>query len=275
MASTVLARPASPGAFGKPSIASRLHWVVVDSVTMMRRDLLLWVRVPAVIMFTVVQPAMFLLLFRYVFGGAIPVQTKGGYVNYLVPGIIGQTGAFTSFGTAIALAQELKKGSIDRFKSMPMARSAVLLGRLGTDLVRLLVIMGILVGLGYAVGFRFENGVVPAIFMFVLALGFGVVVCCVSAFTGLAIKDEEAVQAFGFIWVFPLTFVSAAFVQIQSMPGWMQAFAKNQPISIFIEEMRALAVGGPVALHAWQSAVWLVGLLALFGPLAVRAYKRA
>ncbi len=242
---------------------------------MMRRDLLLWVRVPAVIMFTVVQPAMFLLLFRYVFGGAIPVHTKGGYVNYLVPGIIGQTGAFTSFGTAISLAQELKKGSIDRLKSMPMARSAVLLGRLGTDLVRLLVIMGILVGLGYAVGFRFENGVVPAIFMFVLALGFGLVVCCVSAFTGLAIKDEEAVQAFGFIWVFPLTFVSAAFVQIQSMPGWMQAFAKNQPISIFIEEMRALAVGGPVALHAWQSAVWLVGLLALFGPLAVRAYKRA
>jgi ABC-2 type transport system permease protein/oleandomycin transport system permease protein len=210
-----------------------------------------------------------------VFGGAIPVRIKGGYVNYLVPGIIGQTGAFTSFGTAISLAQEIKKGSIDRLKSMPMARSAVLLGRLGADLVRLLVTMLILVGIGYAVGFRFENGVVPAVFMFVLDLAFGLVVCCVSAFTGLAIKDEEAVQAFGFIWVFPLTFVSAAFVQIQSMPGWMQAFAKNQPISIFIEEMRALAVGGPVALHAWQSAVWLVGLLAVFAPLAVRAYRRA
>jgi ABC-2 type transport system permease protein/oleandomycin transport system permease protein len=246
----------------------------MDSLTMMRRDLLLWFRVPAVIMFTVVQPAMFLLLFRYVFGGAIPVHTKGGYVNYLVPGIIGQTGAFTSFGTAISLAQELKKGSIDRFKSMPMARSAVLLGRLGADLVRLLVVMCVLVGLGYAVGFRFENGVVPAVFMFVLGLAFGLVVCCVSAFTGLAIKDEEAVQAFGFIWVFPLTFVSAAFVQIQSMPGWMQAFAKNQPISIFIEEMRSLAVGGPVALHAWQSALWLVALLAVFAPLAVRAYQK-
>jgi ABC transporter DrrB family efflux protein len=203
------------------------------------------------------------------------VHTRGGYVNYLVPGIIGQTGAFTSFGTAISLAQELKKGSIDRFRSMPMARSAVLLGRLGADLVRLLVIMVVLIAIAYAVGFRFENGVVPALFMFVLALAFGLVVCAVSAFTGLSIKDEEAVQAFGFIWVFPFTFVSAAFVQIQSMPGWMQAFAKNQPVSIIIEEMRALAVGGPLTLHAWQSAAWLVGLLAVFGPLAVRAYRKA
>jgi ABC transporter DrrB family efflux protein len=273
--STVLPRPAAPTSFARPPVTARLQWALVDSMTMMRRNLLLWVRVPAMIMFTVVQPIMFMLLFRYVFGGAIPVQIKGGYVNYLVPGIIGQTGAFTSFGTAISLAQELKKGSIDRLRSMPMARSAVLLGRLGADLVRLLVITVILVGIAYAVGFRFENGVVPAVFMFVLALGFGVVVCCVSAFTGLAIKDEEAVQAFGFIWVFPFTFVSAAFVQIQSMPGWMQAFAKNQPVSIIIEEMRALAVGGPLFLHAWQSAVWLVGLLAVFGPLAVRAYRKA
>ena len=110
--------------------------------------------------------------------------------------------------------------------------------------------------------------------MFLLALAFGLVVCCISAFTGLAIKDEESVQAFGFIWVFPLTFVSAAFVQIQSMPGWMQAFAKNQPISILIEEMRSLAIGGPLWTHGWQSALWLGGLLVLFSTLAVRAYRR-
>ena len=261
---------------GRPPATVRFRFAVADSLTMMRRNLLLWVRVPAYIMFTVVQPVMFMLLFRYVFGGAIPVRgIPGGYVNYLVPGIIGQTGAFTSFGTAISLAQELKKGSIDRLRSMPMARSAVLVGRLGADLVRLLVVMLILVGIGYAVGFRFENGVGPAVLMFLLALAFGLVVCCVSAFTGLSIKDEESVQAFGFIWVFPLTFVSSAFVQVKSMPGWMQAFAKNQPISIFIEEMRSLALGGPLALHGWQSALWLVGLLAVFGPLAVRAYRRA
>jgi ABC transporter DrrB family efflux protein len=276
MTSAILGSPAVAGIRRRPPSATRLRWAVADSWTLMQRNLVLWLRVPSYIMFTVVQPVMFMLLFRYVFGGAIPVKgIPGGYVNYLVPGIIGQTGAFTSFGTAIALSQELKKGSIDRLRSMPIARSAVLVGRLGADLVRLLVTVLILVGIGYAVGFRFENGVVPAILMVLLALAFGLVVCCVSAFTGLSIKDEESVQAFGFIWVFPLTFVSSAFVQIKSMPGWMQAFAKNQPISIFIEEMRALAIGGPLGLHGWQSAVWLVGLLAVFGPLAVRAYRRA
>src|ERR1700722_15653187 len=276
---TATALPISTGAttrLARQPVTTRLHWAAIDSLTMMQRNVILWVRVPAMIMFTIVQPIMFMLLFRYVFGGAIPVHgIPGGYVNYLVPGIVGQTAAFTSFGTAVSLAIELKKGSIDRLRSMPMARSAVLLGRLGADLGRLLVVTLILVAIGYAVGFRFENGVLPALGMLLLALAFGVVVCCVSAFTGLAIKDEEAVQAFGFIWVFPCTFVSAAFVQIQSMPGWMQPFANNQPVSIIIDEMRALAVGGPLVLHGWQSAAWLLGLLAVFGPLAVRAYRKA
>ena len=261
--------------FAPKSPAARIGRAFEDSLTMTRRNLILWYRVPAYIMFTVIQPLMFMLLFRYVFGGAIPVKVKGGYVNYLLPGIIGQTGAFTSFGTAISLAQELKKGSIDRLRSMPIARSAVMVGRLGADIVRLSVTIAILIATAYAVGFRFENGVGPALLMIVLAIAFGLVVACVSAFTGLAIKDEESVQAFGFIWVFPLTFVSAAFVPIQAMPGWMQAFAKNQPVSIFIETMRSLALGGPVALHAWESAAWLVGLFAVFATLAVRAYRNA
>ena len=256
-------------------IAQRMRRAAADSATIMRRNLILWARVPAYIMFTVIQPLMFMLLFRYVFGGAIPVKAQGGYVNYLLPGVIGQTCAFTSFNTAIALAQELQKGSIDRLKSMPIARSAVLLGRLGADVVRLAVTIAVLIGTGYAVGFRFENGALPAFMMCVLALAVGVGIACISAFSGLAIKDQESVQAFGFVWVFPFTFVSSAFVQIHSMPGWMQAFAKNQPISIFIEEMRALALGGPLVLHGWQSAAWLAGILLVFGSLAVRAYKRA
>jgi ABC-2 type transport system permease protein len=253
----------------------RLKRAVTDAATMTRRNIILWFRVPAYIVFTVIQPLMFMLLFRYVFGGAIPVKARGGYVNYLVPGIIAQTATFTSFGTAVALAQELKKGTIDRLRSMPIARSAVLVGRLAADLARLTVTIAILIAAGYAVGFRFENGPWAALFMVFWALSFGLVVVCVSAFTGLAIKDEESVQAFGFIWVFPLVFVSAAFVPIHNMPGWMQAFAKNQPVSILIEEMRSLALGGPLALHAWQSALWLGGLLLLFGSLAVRAYRRA
>ncbi len=263
-----LSPPAGTSPFAK------LGWAVVDSWTIMQRNLLLWWRTPAYIMFTVIQPLMFMLLFRYVFGGAISVKVPGGYVNYLLPGIIGQTCGFTSFGTAIALAQELQKGSIDRLRSMPMARSAVLVGRLGADLVRLLVTITVLILTGYAVGFRFENGALPAVLMVILSLAVGLAVACVSAFTGLAIRNEESVQAFGLIWVFPLTFVSSAFVPITSMPGWLQAFAKNQPFTIWIDELRALAVGGPLALHAWQSVLWLVGILALFGVLAARAYRR-
>lgn len=253
---------------------TRMGWAVADSWTIMRRNLLLWWRTPAYIMFTVIQPLMFMLLFRYVFGGAIRVGVRGGYVNYLLPGIIGQTCGFTSFGTAIALAQELQKGSIDRLRSMPMARSAVLVGRLGADLVRLTVTIGVLIVTGYAVGFRFDNGVGPAVLMVILSLAVGLAVACVSAFTGLTIRNEESVQAFGLIWVFPLTFVSSAFVPIASMPGWLQAFANNQPFTIWIDELRALAVGGPLTLHGWQSALWLVGILAVFGSLAARAYRR-
>ncbi len=245
-----------------------------DVLTLVERNLLAWIRVPAILMFTLVQPVMFVLLFRYVFGGAIPVNTPGGYVSFLMPGIIAQSAAFASFSTAIALAQEIQKGSIDRLRSMPIARSAVLLGRLGADAIRLLITIVVLLGVGYAVGFRFSNGWFPAVMMVVLGEVFGLVICLISAYLGLAIKDEEAVQAFGLIWLFPLTFVSSAFVPVSSMPGWLQAFANNQPVTIVVDAMRSLALGGPVALHAWQSVVWLTGICAVFGPLAVRAYRR-
>jgi ABC-2 type transport system permease protein/oleandomycin transport system permease protein len=232
-------------------------------------------RVPAYIVFTVVQPVIFVLLFRYVFGGAIHVGNAGGYVDYLMPGIIGQTAAFASFATAIALAQELKKGVIDRLRAMPMARSAVLAGRLIADAIRMMITILVIIGVGYAVGFRFHNGFGGAIGMVLLAEAFGVTVCCVSAFVGLAIKDEESVQAFGLIWIFPLTFVSSAFVQVATMPAWLQAFANNQPATLVINAMRAMALGGPVSPALWQGIVWLAGVWAVFAPLAVRAYRRA
>src|SRR5450759_665271 len=157
-----------------------------------------------------------------------------------MPGIIAQTAAFATFATAIALAQEATKGVIDRFRAMPMARSAVLAGRLVADAIRMVII-----GVGYAVGFRFQNGVAGAVGMVALAEAFGIAVCAVSAFVGLAIKDEESVQAFGLIWIFPLTFVSSAFVPIATMPGWLQVCANNQPVSLGINAMRAMALGGP------------------------------
>jgi len=232
-------------------------------------------RVPAYLVFTVIQPVMFVLLFVYVFGGAIPVSTPGGYVNFLMPGIIAQTAAFASFATAIALAQELKKGVIDRLRSMPMARSAVLTGRLAADTVRMAVTILIIVGVGYAVGFRFLNGFGPAAAMIVLATVFGISFCLIAAFTGLAIGDEESVQAFGLIWLFPLTFVSSAFVPISTMPGWLQAFANHQPVTYVVDTMRALALGGPVAANLWKTIAWLAGIFIVFVPLAVRAYRRA
>jgi ABC-2 type transport system permease protein/oleandomycin transport system permease protein len=271
----VAERAGASGAPAAPGLPVRFRWAVSDTLTITRRNLMVWMRVPAYLAFTVIQPVMFVLMFRYVFGGAIPVNVPGGYVNFLMPGIIGQTAAFATFGTAIALAMELKKGVIDRLRSMPMARSAVLAGRLVADTGRMLVTILIIIGVGYAVGFRFTNGFVAAVAMVVLAIVFGVAICCVSAYTGLAIGDEESVQAFGMIWLFPLTFLSSAFVPISTMPGWLQAFANNQPVTYVIDTMRALALGGPVAANLWKSIAWLAGIFIVFLPLAVRAYRRA
>lgn len=261
----------------RPSAAQMARWAISDSLVMTRRNLLVWLRVPAYIVFTVVQPVIFVLLFRYVFGGAIHTASAGGYVNYLMPGIIAQTAAFATFATAIALAQEATKGVIDRFRAMPMARSAVLAGRLIADSIRMLIVILVIIGVGYAVGFRFQNGVVGAIGMVLLAEAFGIAVCSVSAFVGLAIKDEESVQAFGLIWIFPLTFVSSAFVQVSTMPSWLQVFANNQPVTLVINAMRAMALGGPhfpLNPALWESLVWLAGVLIVFVPLAVRSYRR-
>lgn len=260
-----------------PTAGQQFRWLLSDTWVMTQRNLLVWVRVPAYIVFTIVQPVIFVLLFRYVFGGAIPVSTNGGYVTYLMPGIIGQTAAFATFATAIALAQEAKKGVVDRLRSLPMARSAFLLGRLTADAMRMMVTILVIVAIGYAVGFRFQNGVVGAIGMILLAEAFGVTLATVAAFIGLAIKDEESTQAFGLIWLFPLTFVSSAFVQVQTMPTWLQGFANNQPVTLVINAMRSLAIGGPqfpLNPALWQSLAWLAGILVVFIPLAVRAYKR-
>lgn len=258
-----------------PPLGVRFRLGLSDIATLTRRELLIWFRNPAFIFFTIVQPVMFVLLFRYVFGGAIPVKVPGGYVNFLMPGIIAQSAAFASFGTAISLARQLQKGVIDRFRAMPMARSAVLLGRLVADTLRVILTVILIIAVGYGVGFRFSNGVGPALLMIVLSVAFGVAICTISGFVGLAIKDEESVGSFGLVWLFPLTFVSSAFVPVASMPGWLQAFAKNQPVTVVIDELRSLALGGPLVLHAWQSALWLAGIIAVFVPLAVRAYRQA
>jgi ABC-2 type transport system permease protein len=252
----------------------RLRWAARDAQVLAWRNLTVWRRVPAYLVFTVVQPTIFTLLFRYVFGGAIPMPLPGGYVGFLLPGVIGQTAAFATMATAISLAIEAQKGVIDRLRVMPIARSAVLLGRLAADGARMLLTLVVIVAVGYAVGFRFRNGAGPAVGMMALAEAFGLSMCCVSMFVGLAIRQEEAVQAFGLIWLFPLTFVSSAFVPVATMPGWLQVFAVNQPVTHVINALRSLALGTPMGDNLWLSIVWLVGIAAVFLPLTVKVYRR-
>lgn len=252
-----------------------VRWLIDDTLTFARRHLLVWRRVPTFIIVSVIQPVMFVLLFRYVFGGAIPVAAAGGYVNFLIPGIIGQSVAFATFATAVALVGEKQLGLIDRLRSMPTARSAVLTGRLVAETVRTFVVVMVIVGIGYAVGFRFQNGVAAAIGMIVLATVFGIATCCAWAFTGLAMGNAESVQAFGLVCLFPLAFVSSAFVPVETMPGWLQAFASNQPVTVVIDTMRTLALGGPLATDMLRCALWLTGYFLVFVPLAVRSYNRA
>jgi ABC-2 type transport system permease protein/oleandomycin transport system permease protein len=281
-----IAPAAVPDVERPPSVVERARWAYEDTLVITKRNLLAWFRVPSYIVFTVVQPVMFTLLFRYVFGGAINLGggfLPGGYVNYLIPGVIAQTAGFASFSTAIGLARDLQRGGIDRIRSMPTARGAFLAGRLVCDVLRLLVTILIMVGVGYAVGFRFSNGFVGALLMVLLAAFLGLAVCCVSAFIGLAVKEEEAVQAFGLIWVFPLTFISTAFVAISNLPSWLQGFARHQPFTVVINAMRLLALGHKVqpivgqglGSAVWQSVAWLLAIIVVFVPLATRAYQRA
>jgi ABC-2 type transport system permease protein/oleandomycin transport system permease protein len=253
----------------------RLRWAAGDVWVLTWRNLTVWRRVPAYLVFTVVQPTIFTLLFRYVFGGAIPTRgIPGGYVDFLLPGIIGQTAAFATMATAISLAVEAQRGVIDRLRVMPITRSAVLLGRLAADGVRMLVTLLVIVLVGYLVGFRFHSGAGDAVAMVALAEVFGLTLCLVSSYIGLALRQEESVQAFGLIWLFPLTFVSSAFVPVATMPGWLRAFAVNQPITHVINALRSFALGTPMGDNLWLSLVWLAGIAAVFLPLAVRAYKR-
>lgn len=251
-----------------------IPWVVADSSVLAKRYLLRYVRVPAFIVFSAIQPVMFVLLFRYVFGGAINVS-NGSYVNYLLPGIIVQTAAFTCFGTAIGLADDLKNGLVERFRSLPMSRSAVLLGRLSADTVHGFFSVLLMIAVGYAVGYRITTSFAAAVLLVLIAVAFGVAICTIAAYIGLTIRDPETVQSAGLIWLFPLTFASAAFVPVATMPGWLQGFAKINPVTVVCNVLRDLTYGGPTWVHFWQSMAWIVGILVVFIPLAARAYKRA
>ncbi|MDQ3570200.1 MAG: ABC transporter permease [Actinomycetota bacterium] len=262
----------------------RLNRAVGDTVAIAGRNLVTIVRLPQLLVFSTIQPVIFVLLFRYAFGGAI--NTPGlSYVDYLMPGIFAQTVAFGSMGTGVGLAEDLTKGLIERFRSLPMARSAVLAGRILSDLVRNLFVVALMCAVGFAVGFRLHNNLVAFLIALVLLLLFGCALSSMFALVGLSVPSGEAAQAVAFPMLGPLVFASSAFVPIGSMPGWLQAFAKHQPVSVVIDAMRALSQGdaaagvlsqgASTARYVVQSLVWTAVILAVFGPLAVRRYRRA
>jgi ABC transporter DrrB family efflux protein len=253
---------------------SSIRRVISDAVVMTKRNVLKYPRVPTLLVFSTIQPIMFVLLFTYVFGGAIKVQAVN-YVDFLLPGIFVQAAIFGSTQTGVSLAEDMKKGLIERYRSLPMSRSAVLIGRTTTDGLRNLFVVWLMTVVGYLVGFRFGGSLVQSGTAIVIAVLFGYSFSWISAWIGMTVNDVETAQVAGFVWIFPLTFASSAFVPVASMPGWLQGFTKANPVTVTVDTIRALVLDTPVTPHIWYSTAWILGILLVFVPLAVRAYRRA
>jgi ABC-2 type transport system permease protein/oleandomycin transport system permease protein len=245
-----------------------------DTLVLAKRNFLRIARAPDLLLAFTVQPIMFVLLFAYVFGGAI--ETGGqSYINFLIPGILVQTMAFGGFVTAMGISEDLRKGLVDRFRSLPMSRSAVLAGRTLSDIVTNGISITVMLVVGVIIGFGFESPFLHVVAGILLLLLFGYAFSWVFAFIGLTSSSPEAAQSLGFIVIFPLTFVSSAFVPPETMPGALQWFAEWNPFSITVNAVRALFIGDPAGNTVWGAVLWSVGIAAVFGVLAVAKYKRA
>jgi ABC transporter DrrB family efflux protein len=253
---------------------SALAYTLSDTLVLARRNLLRIPRQPDLLISFTIQPIMFLLLFAYVFGGAI--STPGlDYKDFLVPGIVAQSMTFGGFVTAIGLSDDLKKGLIDRFRSLPMSRAAVLAGRTLADVATNAVQLGLLVGVGLIIGFSFHTSAPKVIAGVVLMLLFGYAFSWVFAFIALRSSSAESAQALGFIVIFPITFASSAFVPVESMPDGLKAFAEANPFSTVVDALRSLWLGTPAHNDVWGAVAWSVGITVVFATLAVSGYRRA
>jgi ABC transporter DrrB family efflux protein len=248
---------------------------VVDAAVVTGRNLRHFIREPQLLIFSTIQPIMFVLLFVYVFGGAVKSSLPPGvsYPDFLLPGIFVQSAVFRASQTAVGLSQDLDRGVIDRFRSMPMARSAVLLGRTLADLVRNLLIIGLMIVVGYAVGFRFHGGLTGAIGCVTVVVAFGFALSWIFAYVALTVRGAEAAQSAGFVVTFPLVFASSVFVPVATFPGWLEAFAKASPVTLTADAARSFALTGTADSLA-ATAAWIFGLLAIFIPLCVWRYRR-
>ena len=266
---------------------SRLGPAISDGWVLTKRNLLTYVRKPDLLVFSTIQPVMFVLLFVYVFGGAMDQVLRGTvpYVDFLMPGIFVQTAIFSALQTGVGLAEDLQKGLIDRFKSLPMARSAVLAGQTLADTVAIVFQILLMLVVALLVGYRVHEGIGETLLAFAGAISVGYAFTWIAAFTGLSLKSVEAVQAASFTIVFPFVFASSAFIPAETFPSWLQAWANVNPVSIWADTFRVLTLGelytqnplfDPPGLGTlmWQSTAWFLGILAVAVPLGVRIYRR-
>jgi ABC transporter DrrB family efflux protein len=268
-----------------PTRQGPLARTVSDVAVITRRNLLRTLRLPQVLVLSATMPVIFILMFTYVFGGAVegalPPAAAGRYVNWLIPGLLAQFALFGGSGTASGLAEDLAGGVIDRFRSLPMTRSAVLAGRTLSDLVRSALTLTLMLGVGYGIGFRPQTSIGGLLGALAVGLLFGYAWSWVMALLGLVVRSAEAVQAAVYMIVFPLAFTSSVFVPTQTMPTWLQPFAANQPVTVATNALRGLVLGQgalppgqTVAGQVVLALLWAAAITAVFAPLAVRAYRR-
>ncbi|HTL85980.1 MAG TPA: ABC transporter permease [Acidimicrobiia bacterium] len=255
---------------------SRRHFAVQDALTITWRNLKGMTRNPQVLVFSTIQPIIFVVLFTYVFGGAIKIPGVNNYIDYLMPGVFAQTVVFGSVQTGIALAEDLQKGLLERFQSLPMARSAVLAGRTMADFVRNIFVVLIMVAVGFIVGWRIHTSVFELICGLLVMLLFAHSLSWIFAIVGLNASNAEAAQAISFPILAPLVFASTAFVAADQMPAGLQWFAEHQPVSVAVDAVRSLTYGAPFDQpgKVVASIIWSVAIVAICAPLAVRIYRR-
>ena len=249
---------------------------ISSTIQIVKRNVKRNFRIPQLLIFSSIQPVIFLLLFNFVFGGAVSATTGTDYINFLLPGILAQTALFGAIQTGVGLAEDLNKGVIDRLRSLPIARYAVLAGRTIADAVRNVFVVSLMSIVGFMLGFRFQEGFLFFVLGLLLVVLFGYAFSWISAVIGMWLRDPETVQVAGFLWVFPLVFASSVFVPIATMPSWLQVFARNQPVTQVVNAMRHLMQGGVPngSTYVWVSLLWIVGIIAVFAPIAVWRYRK-
>lgn len=251
-----------------------LRWWLSDAWQMALRNLRRIQRTPELVLYAFIQPAVFILLFAYVFGGAINVGGSG-YRQFLMPGIFVMMVLFSSVAaTTVTLSEDMQRGIVDRFRSMPMTRSSVLVGRTLSEVLRNVIALAVMVIMGLLIGFRFDGGIGAAIGAFALLLAFGYAFSWVGVLLGLTAPSAEAAQSAGTFWLFPFAFVSSAFVPTGSMPGWLRVYADHSPVTVTVNALRDAFERGEFGSAAGRSLIWSIGILVVFAPLATMLYAR-